>query len=108
MREFDSSRQLHLDFSLKNQVSIPLVVSCDEGEMTNAEFVTGAVKWFDPEKGYGFVIHEGKDVFLHSKRLRESGLVIIEDQSFLEPGDKLKFKIESGPKGCYAVQISKE
>lgn len=77
--------------------------------MSTAEFVHGQVKWFDQEKGYGFVIHEGQDIFIHSKRLRESGISFLkESEHFLEPGDKLKFRIECGPKGSYAVEISKE
>lgn len=73
------------------------------------DFVEGSVKWFSPEKGYGFVVHDGKDVFLHSKRLRESGISVPSEpfNSILEPGDKLKFKIENGPKGIYAINISK-
>jgi CspA family cold shock protein len=77
--------------------------------MSSTEFVTGTVKWFNPTKGYGFIIHENKDIFVHSKRLRESGFVVPMDPivAILDPGDKLKFKIEHGDKGAYAVQISK-
>jgi CspA family cold shock protein len=77
--------------------------------MSSDEFVVGVVKWFNPSKGYGFVIHDGKDIFIHSKRLRESGLSISRDTTVLvlDPGDKLKFRIETGPKGSYATEISK-
>lgn len=77
--------------------------------MPNSNFVTGSVKWFNAAKGYGFVVCEGKDVFIHSKRLRESGLVVTSEEGHvsLDPGDKLQFKIESGPKGEYATNISK-
>jgi CspA family cold shock protein len=77
--------------------------------MAESDFVTGSVKWFDPSKGYGFVIHNGKDIFVHSKKLRESGIQIPHEppSSPLEPGQKLRFKIADGPKGLHAVEISK-
>lgn len=77
--------------------------------MSIDDFVEGAVKWFDPKKGYGFVVHDGKDVFIHSKRLRESGIVIAQDSTeiILDCGVKLKFRIEIGPKGNFATNISR-
>lgn len=77
--------------------------------MSADDFVTGSVKWFNASKGYGFVVLDGKDIFIHSKRLRESGLTIQQDASTvaLETGDKLKFRVEKGPRGPFAVQISK-
>jgi CspA family cold shock protein len=77
--------------------------------MSEDNRVVGTVKWFDPLKGYGFVICDGKDIFVHSKRLRESGFIASKDLVVitLDPGDKLKFKIENGPKGPYAVEIAK-
>ncbi len=73
-----------------------------------SDFVQGSVKWFNPTKGYGFIVCDGKDIFIHSKRLRESGLVVQDSSSItLDTGDKLQFKIEQGPKGAYATNISK-
>lgn len=77
--------------------------------MSESDFVTGQVKWFSTEKGYGFVVWDGKDIFIHSKRLRDSGIVIPLEptKGILDVGMKLKFRIETGPKGDFAVDISK-
>lgn len=72
-----------------------------------SDFVTGEVKWFSSEKGYGFALVEGKDIFIHSKRLRESGFCKDAANIILDTGDKLTFKIENGPKGAFATDISK-
>ena len=79
--------------------------------MSSEGFVTGVVKWFDSTKGYGFAVVDGKDIFLHSKRLRGSGCdtdVSNVRMITLDPGVKLRFKIEGGPKGSYATDITKE
>ena len=59
----------------------------------------GVVKFFNTEKGYGFITDEetGKDVFVH-----KSGLVdpIRED-------DNVSFETEDGPKGINAVNVTK-
>ena len=77
--------------------------------MSSTDYVVGSIKWFNQTKGYGFIVVEDKDIFIHSKRLRESGILIPQDSSntVLDPGTKLKFRIETGPKGAYAVEISK-
>lgn len=77
--------------------------------MADEDFVTGTVKWFSPEKGYGFVVYEGKDIFIHSKRLRDSGIIVPSEptKGVIDPGMKLRFKIEDGPKGEFATDISK-
>ena len=57
----------------------------------------GTVKWFDPQKNFGFIGREGKDdVFVHANAL--GGLSINE-------GDKVKFEVEQGEKGPSAVNV---
>ena len=59
----------------------------------------GTVKWFDPQKSFGFIgREEGDDVFVHANEL--DGLSITE-------GDKVKFNVEQGEKGPSAVNIEK-
>ncbi len=62
----------------------------------------GRVKWFDPKKGYGFIIaDDGKELFVH-----HSG---IEGQGFksLEEGERVSFDEERGTKGPQAVRVKK-
>lgn len=59
---------------------------------------TGTVKWFDPVKGYGFVLSEdGRDLFVHCSALPPGEL--------LAEGDQIRFAIEQGIKGLSAVQV---
>ncbi|WP_154510957.1 cold-shock protein [Rickettsiales endosymbiont of Trichoplax sp. H2] len=52
--------------------------------------VTGTVKWFNPEKGYGFVKQEnGKDVFVHISAVKEAGLDTLDEKQ------KIEFEIET-------------
>ncbi len=46
----------------------------------------GKVKWFNPEKGYGFIQPEegGKDVFVHVSALQEAGLQTLQDDQPIE------------------------
>ena len=63
----------------------------------------GKVKWFNQNKGFGFIEREDKekDVFVHASAVREAGL------RFLNEGDELTFEIEDGEKGPSAVKLQK-
>lgn len=65
------------------------------------EEMTGVVKWFKPEKGFGFVAPDdgGKDVFIHKSIVSRLGL------STLETGQKVKMSIHTASKGREAVSI---
>ncbi|HTW51358.1 MAG TPA: cold shock domain-containing protein [Bradyrhizobium sp.] len=64
--------------------------------------VDGAVKWFEPEKGYGFITPDGggKDVFIHVTALRRSGVTA------LDPGQRVRVDVVDGKKGQEAERIT--
>ncbi len=66
------------------------------------ERVTGTVKWFNDQKGFGFIEYEGgKDVFVHHSAIVADGF------RSLAEGDRVEFSIEQGPKGPAAANVRK-
>jgi len=64
--------------------------------------VEGTVKWFNDNKGFGFISQEdGNDVFVHFKSIIGDGF------KSLAEGDKVEFEIQEGPKGPSAVNVKK-
>ncbi|MEK6264200.1 MAG: cold-shock protein [Clostridium sp.] len=62
----------------------------------------GTVKWFNVEKGFGFIEVEGeKDIFVHS-----SAILGNESRKSLDEGQKVQFETEQGPKGLQAIEVS--
>ncbi len=62
----------------------------------------GKVKWFNKEKGYGFIEREdGNDVFVHFSAIQEDGF------KTLYEGDVVEFEIVEGPKGLQAANVCK-
>jgi CspA family cold shock protein len=65
-----------------------------------SERVQGTVKWFNAEKGYGFIEQaQGEDVFVHYSALPEGGF------RSLNEGQQVEFRIERGSKGLQAVNV---
>jgi CspA family cold shock protein len=61
---------------------------------------TGTVKWFNAEKGYGFISREGgSDVFVHYTAIEGRGY------RSLEEGQRVEFEVTSGPKGDQAQNV---
>ena len=62
----------------------------------------GTVKWFNREKGYGFITTEtGEDIFVHHTSINEEGF------RTLEEGQKVSFDVVKGQKGMQASNVRK-
>jgi CspA family cold shock protein len=61
----------------------------------------GTVKWFNAEKGFGFITtEEGNDVFAHYSQIRKDGF------KTLEEGQAVEFNVVEGQKGLQAEEIT--
>ncbi len=63
---------------------------------------TGTVKWFNADKGYGFIEQEsGPDVFVHFQQIVNSG-----GYKTLDEGQKVQFTVTQGQKGPQAENVT--
>ncbi len=63
--------------------------------------MTGTVKWFSSEKGFGFIaMEDGKDIFVHYTAINADG------HRSLEQGQKVSFDTTDGKKGLQASNVS--
>jgi len=63
--------------------------------------ITGTVKWFNDDKGFGFIEREGgEDVFVHFSSVRGDGF------KSLYEGQKVEFTVGQGQKGPQALDVS--
>ncbi|QGU93998.1 cold-shock protein [Clostridium bovifaecis] len=63
---------------------------------------TGTVKWFNAEKGFGFISVEGEDdVFVHFSAIQGDGF------KSLEEGQKVQFEVTEGARGPQAANVTK-
>ncbi|HBG32394.1 MAG: cold-shock protein [Tenericutes bacterium HGW-Tenericutes-2] len=62
----------------------------------------GVVKWFDADKGYGFISSaEGKDIFVHFSAIQTEGY------KTLAEGDQVEFDVKNGDRGQQAANVVK-
>jgi CspA family cold shock protein len=60
----------------------------------------GTVKWFNNQKGYGFIsLDSGRDVFVHYSEIKSEGY------KTLEEGQKVECEVTKGPKGDQATNV---
>jgi CspA family cold shock protein len=78
---------------------LPVHDAC--GGKGNATVASGTVKWFNAEKGFGFISQPdgGADVFVHHTAIQMSGF------RSLEEGQTVEFDLQEGPKGLQAVDV---
>jgi CspA family cold shock protein len=63
---------------------------------------TGKVKWFNDQKGFGFIASEtGKDVFVHHSVIQGDGFKTLQENETVE------YDYESGPKGMKATKVTR-
>ena len=63
---------------------------------------TGKVKWFNDQKGFGFIASEqNRDVFVHHSVIEGDGYKTLED------GETVEYEAEDGPKGLKATRVKR-
>ena len=67
----------------------------------SGQLVSGTVKWFNDEKGFGFIEREGgNDVFVHFRSINGTG------RRTLQEGQKVTFEVTQGQKGPQAENVT--
>ena len=72
------------------------------GDVTGVFEVSGAIKWFDVAKGYGFIQQDsGPDVFVHHSQIQSKGF------RTLNEGERVEFDVIEEPKGLKAQNVTR-
>ena len=73
-----------------------------QGKKEGKNRMTGKVKWFNAEKGFGFISQEdGRDVFVHYSHIQQEGY------KSLEEGEAVRFDVIEAEKGLQARNVVK-
>jgi CspA family cold shock protein len=82
-------------------LTIALLFPAAGVEKEGGTLPSGTVKWFNAEKGYGFIAQPdgGEDVFVHHSAIQMNGY------RTLEEGQPVEFELKQGPKGLQAVEV---
>jgi cold shock protein len=68
--------------------------------MEKQSHLQGVVKWFNAQKGFGFITSEtGEDVFVHFSSIQSEGY------KSLDEGQSVQFDVEQSPKGLHATNV---
>ena len=71
----------------------------ESGKITRQD---GTVKWFDPKKGYGFIVGpEGQDIFVHYSQISGDGFRVLKD------GATVNYDATEGEKGWHATRVDR-
>jgi len=69
-------------------------------QTTRIEAIEGEVKWFDPRKGFGFIVGpEGQDIFVHYSIIEGDGFRVLKD------GAHVEYDAEKSDKGWKATRV---
>jgi cold shock protein len=78
------------------------ILNSIRGKRKGCFMAVGTVKWFNDEKGYGFISREdGEDVFVHYSAIQTDGF------RSLQEGERVEFEITEGQKGPQAQNVTK-
>lgn len=74
--------------------------SGSESNLVNLKDVEGLVKWFDPKKGFGFIVGpDGSDIFVHFTQIEGEGFKVLKD------GSSVRYDAVKGDKGWHATRV---
>lgn len=73
------------------------------GEIRELKDTPGEVKWFDPRKGFGFIVGpQGQDIFVHYSVIHGDGFRVLRD------GSKVEYDAERTDKGWRATRVARD